>query len=53
MSNLSYSGAQHPGVTLTMVYIFDKFDGHIPEKLEVYIDGKRYFDVLELGESLN
>ncbi len=50
MSDLSYNGSQLPGVTLTLVYIFDKFDGYNPEELEVYIDGEKYPKTFILGE---
>ncbi len=48
MSNLTYNGEHLPGVTLTMVYVFDKFDGHDPEEIEVYIDGQKYIETFKL-----
>ena len=43
MSSLSYQ--QLPVVTLTMVNLFDKFDGYEPVEIEVFIETKVYRNI--------
>jgi hypothetical protein len=46
MSSLSYQ--QLPGVTLIMVYLFDKFDGYEPAEIEVFIENQKYTETFQL-----
>lgn len=47
MGSISYNDLL-PGVTLTMVYLFDKFDGYNPKTIEAYIDGEKYVETFEV-----
>lgn len=48
MKGLVYNGPQIPGVTLTLVYVFDKFNDYDPQQIQVYIEGERYPQTFEV-----